>query len=76
MRYDTFSVFIHILLLCFSGKKLYRSYILLHVINSTLNKISMSISMEILLFLAELQQSCSRLMFWRKAGGRMLAYLR
>jgi hypothetical protein len=36
----------------------------------------MSISMEILLFLAELQQSCSRLMFWRKAGGRMLAYLR
>ena len=27
-------------------------------------------------FLAELQRSCSRFMFWRKAGGRMLAYLR
>ena len=27
-------------------------------------------------FLAELQRSCSRLMFWRKAGGRILAYLR
>jgi hypothetical protein len=25
---------------------------------------------QFLLFLAELQRSCSRLMFWRKAGGR------
>jgi hypothetical protein len=27
-------------------------------------------------YLAKLQQSCSRLMIWRKADGRMLAYLR
>ena len=45
-------------------------------ITPLLLKIEISSIYKISILIAELQQSCSRLMFWLKAGGRMLAYLR